>query len=513
MIIVVHNTTSVTKILNEQQNELSFAPQQSIAATLFHLANAHPASLLIWCDARYLELLDINSLKRIFHHKRIMASHSIANKMYLPVAIGYVEDSPFVTIPYDVTYPTWQMSSDMGGIFSEVLNCIKEHDFESPSFEYFLNSVAKTAQRSGLLCYSEPRLKHNSPLVEKGISDTLYPLFSFVQQHYKSRWLFVLLLNCIVFEKKFPLLPFLGGLLKTKRNTYNIDLSEIHVTSKAEGTLKRSVDVIIPTMGRPGYLHTVLKDLAAQTLLPEKVIIVEQNTDTNSVSALRFITEGTWPFVIQHHFIHQSGACNARNVALKDVTGEWVFMADDDIEFQPDLLENVFAFLQNYRCKATTLSCLRKGETAPEPHIRQWNSFGSGCSVVHSSFAKKIQYDLAFEHGYGEDKEYGMQLRKAGCDILYNPNTTLLHIKAPVGGFRAPAKKAWQYAEIEPKPSPTVMLFYLNNASKQQVKGYKMQLFLKFFSQQAIKNPFRYISQMKKRWNSSINWAKQLDRS
>jgi GT2 family glycosyltransferase len=38
----------------------------------------------------------------------------------------------------------------------------------------------------------------------------------------------------------------------------------------------KSIDVIIPTIGRKQYLYAVLQDLAQQTHLPVNVIIVEQ---------------------------------------------------------------------------------------------------------------------------------------------------------------------------------------------------------------------------------------------
>ena len=70
------------------------------------------------------------------------------------------------------------------------------------------------------------------------------------------------------------------------------------------------------------------------------VIIVEQNPKHNSESELDFFTTETWPFAIKHTFTHQAGACNARNIALTQITSEWVFFADDDIRIENDLLKD-----------------------------------------------------------------------------------------------------------------------------------------------------------------------------
>ena len=225
-----------------------------------------------------------------------------------------------------------------------------------------------------------------------------------------------------------------------------------------------------------------------------------------------YLTTISWPFVMVHRFIHQTGACNARNIAIKELHSEWVFMADDDIRIPKDSIEKVIYFLETNKCKVVTLACLRDGDSVVQEHVSQWNSFGSGCSVVASEVVKSTWFNMSYEHGFGEDTDYGMQLRNKGYDVLYNPQIELQHLKAPIGGFRNPIKKPWETTEILPKPSPTVMLFRLKHTTKQQLQGYKLVLFIKFYKKQKVKNPIAYIKKMKKAWNSSVNWANKLDR-
>ena len=61
----------------------------------------------------------------------------------------------------------------------------------------------------------------------------------------------------------------------------------------------------------------------------------------------------------------------------------------------------------NYGLNAATISCLRKGDKKIKRPILQWNTFGSGCSIVSKSIAEQIIFDTAFEHGFGEDADYG----------------------------------------------------------------------------------------------------------
>jgi glycosyltransferase involved in cell wall biosynthesis len=226
---------------------------------------------------------------------------------------------------------------------------------------------------------------------------------------------------------------------------------------------------------------------------------------------LDYLTTEAWPFEIVHRFIHQTGACNARNVAIKEVKSAWVFMADDDIRFEESLIRKSLEFLKNYGCKAFTMSCLREGETESESNVIQWKSFGSGCSMVASEFVKTTFFDTSYEFGFGEDVDYGRQLRNKGCDVLYNPHIKLRHLKAEVGGFRKKIERVWEKDKIQPKPSPTVMLSRLRHTTAAQVNGYKLQLFIKFYNKQSVKNPISYFKMMKRAWRKSVYWAKNLE--
>jgi GT2 family glycosyltransferase len=117
---------------------------------------------------------------------------------------------------------------------------------------------------------------------------------------------------------------------------------------------------------------------------------------------------------------------------------------------------------------------------------------------------------MRFENGFGEDADFGMQLRNKGVDVLYLPQPQILHLKAPVGGFRSKPVLPWEDEVIQPKPSPTVMLFKNIYHTKEQLLGYKLNLFFKYYKNQSIKNPFKYYKSMQKQWEISAKWAEIL---
>jgi hypothetical protein len=200
-------------------------------------------------------------------------------------------------------------------------------------------------------------------------------------------------------------------------------------------------------------------------------------------------------------------------MALQQIESDWIFMADDDIRFEKNILENALKEMASYGLKAATLSCMRKEDKIIEKPTLQWNTFGSGCSIISKSIAEQIRFDIAFENGFGEDGDYGMQIRNLGEDVGYISKCSLLHLKAPLGGFRTEVIQPWQDDEIQPKPSPTIMLFNLKNQTKKQILGYKTILFIKFFNRQKNKKMFSYFVNMRKRWKRSVYWANKLKNS
>ena len=509
MIVLLHDYTKIIAVKNIKDSGKYIGLE--VVKGVFLLAKNNPQVFLAWCAEELEPFLNFEEFNNIFHHKRLMVSYSVSKNHFLLDDIGYVEDSPFIKIKYTVTYPTWLMSAEVGGIYAETLLQFKDLSYFE-DFEYFLTSLAKNGQSKGLLCYSEPKLLIQQPellLQQKGSKYSTNKLFRFVKQHYRTRWVFLLFLDLYLFESRFPF----GALIKSLfyRNFSNKNLiNEIALQSLRSITIETKMDVIIPTIGRKTYLYDVLKDLATQTVLPQNVIIVEQNPDPESQTELDYLKTETWPFSIDHHFTHTAGACNARNIALQQTTAPWVFLADDDNRLEADSLEKALFYLNKTASKAITSSYLQANEKKTFNEIIQWPTFGAGNSFVEGTIARRISFNKGYEFGYGEDADYGMQLRNIGVDILYIPKLEILHLKAPIGGFRKVTQKAWELDEIGPKPSPTVMLYKLKHNTEKQILGYKTVLFLKYYSNQGIKNPFSYIKMMQKRWKSSILWAKQL---
>ena len=136
--------------------------------------------------------------------------------------------------------------------------------------------------------------------------------------------------------------------------------------------------------------------------------------------------------------------------------------------------------------------------------------FGSGSSFVSSEIAKQLNFNTIFEFGFGEDTDYGARIRQLGYDVTFAANINLLHLKAPMGGFRQPIKKLWDNEVIQPKPSPTMLLLFQKHFTAYQLRGYKFFMFFRLYGKS---NPFKIISNLKrfkKSWNKSLYYANKL---
>jgi len=517
MILIVHQQADIVIKVMENGKEISFQ-KNSLPIIFWQIANRFPEEIITWCEQDLVSVIDQKGFFKIFHHDLIMASFAVKTK-FLPNAIGYIDQLPFINVNREVQFSTWQMSADIGGIKGKTLlrfkNCFENID----NFETLINTVGKLGQQNGLFCYSSPELvklkKNPGPLSSNQVeyekiqfTASNKDVFSFVYSHYKTIRVFILFWCYLKYEKSFPFLLLIKSLFQNNFFKEDIDLSGIEVRSVKPVKKTENIDVIIPTLNRREYLLQVMNDLKLQTLQPKKVILIEQNSEPGAVSQLPEMGSDKWPFEIVHHFIHQTGACNARNLALEEVDSDYVFFADDDIRLNSGILENSIKEMKRLGADCLNLNCKQVGEKNVFHKIKQWGSFGSGTSLVNSDFCKKIRFNKIFEYGFGEDLDYGMQLRNIGCDIVYHPELEILHLKAPQGGFREIIKPPWE--KEHPKPSPTLMVYANNYYTPEQLKGYKTELFLRFYSKQEIKNPLTYLKTMRRRWKRSEEWAQKL---
>jgi glycosyltransferase involved in cell wall biosynthesis len=215
-----------------------------------------------------------------------------------------------------------------------------------------------------------------------------------------------------------------------------------------------SMSVIIPTKNRTQDLQQTIGTLLAQTRLAHELIIVDQS-QTQSV-----IDAGLLP--LKHIYNPRiTGLCQARNVGMKQATGDiWLFL-DDDVLLEPDFIEKL---LTAYRPDVTGVSGVVTNYLPPPILQRVWEflfeagpfrddrqsvyrnaenlrnsppvqvrKLGGGLMSFRANKIRGLRFDENL-HGacFGEDIDFCAALTR-GSVLLITPQARLVHKRSPEG--------------------------------------------------------------------------------
>jgi glycosyltransferase involved in cell wall biosynthesis len=111
-----------------------------------------------------------------------------------------------------------------------------------------------------------------------------------------------------------------------------------HNLSIADGS---SISVVIPTYNRWNLLNRALSSVVNQTYPAHQIIVVDDGSDEFVSDSLR----NSFPSV---QFLRQEnkGVASARNLGIKQSTGDWIALLDSDDEWEPRKLAKQMAFLE-----------------------------------------------------------------------------------------------------------------------------------------------------------------------
>ena len=487
------------------------------------LIDQFPDSLIAWCD-EFLEpyLAPPEKWPGLLNHNlEILHAGGLQQCQASADSIGLVDwHSPFILPPpKQVRYPTW-MASPWAGIGHASLFRHVGFDPAIPTFTSALWDSVARAMKCGACPYSEPRLiaseppaalvqAHKSPLSNREI-------VLLVRRIYGAKWVLFWLAGSILSCRSVPLLSALKALLAPGVAVLDERaLGELGPKLDDAVPSNPAIDVIIPTLGRPDFLIQTLEDLALQELLPAKVIVVEQQPGGPSPLLGEKLATRKWPFQVIHRCVSWTGACKARNLALREVAGEWVLMLDDDVRLTRGFLRYLVSVAHAYCVEVVNGATYLAGDpgkrsTSPQG-VLCWGGFSSGCSLVSKTMIDAARgFDERGEGGFGEDTEYGIRLRLCGGNILYAPGEPVLHLKAPIGGFRYTFPHPWLKEKVQPKPSPTIQYYTRKHTSRSMQFGYAQFYFLKRLASCSwYRVPFEF-ARMITQWRSSVRWADKL---
>lgn len=207
------------------------------------------------------------------------------------------------------------------------------------------------------------------------------------------------------------------------------------------------VSVVIPTLDRYPYLRPLLHQLRQQTIQPHEVILVDQTTlprrDLTLAAQYRDL-----PLKIIYQ--EQPGQCSSRNEGLQATSGDYILFVDDDDEITPTLIE------AHLKCLATFAAAASSGVAdevgaGPLPanfkYTRASDVFPTNNTMIRREVLHQSGlFDLAYDRGQRADGDLGMRVYLSGAVMILNPQISVFHHHAPVGGLRAHKARVKTYA-------------------------------------------------------------------
>jgi GT2 family glycosyltransferase len=102
-----------------------------------------------------------------------------------------------------------------------------------------------------------------------------------------------------------------------------------------------TVSVIVPTIGRPESLRNLLDSLAAQTQLPQEVVVSDGSGRNETSSIVSDATWGSRGLLIRYLRIEKPNAVRQRQAAIAIAAGNMFLFLDDDVVLEPQCIANL----------------------------------------------------------------------------------------------------------------------------------------------------------------------------
>lgn len=196
-----------------------------------------------------------------------------------------------------------------------------------------------------------------------------------------------------------------------------------------------TLSIIIPAYNEENHLADCLDSIAAQTVVPHKVIVVDNNS-----------TDGTADIADRYPFVKiiqekQQGIVYARDGGFNAANSDLIGRIDADTVLPPEWVERVMAF---YSLSGHELTCLTGGATfrnMPMPRFSGWLQrllafrlswlalghhilWGSNM-VIPAEVWKEVRGQVCHLPHIHEDIDLAIHVHEAGAAIAYKPKLTV----------------------------------------------------------------------------------------
>lgn len=234
--------------------------------------------------------------------------------------------------------------------------------------------------------------------------------------------------------------------------------------------MSNKISLIIPTHNRVESLKQTIDSIFRQKHLKE-IIFVDDSSQESSKSFLKTISQKNK--LVKLIFLDEKvGLPTARNIALKEATGDYILFGDDDVIFEDNYSSRLLDCLLETKAdiisgriiylneKESNEEALKRANEEKRPildekllTLRAWRRtfdneevlFTHACILAKKEVFSQIRFDDSIRgNAYREDTDFQIQAAKKGFKIYYCPHTQLYHLP------RSKIKGGCGFAEINP---------------------------------------------------------------
>ncbi len=112
--------------------------------------------------------------------------------------------------------------------------------------------------------------------------------------------------------------------------------------TEARSLTDRQISGIIPTVGRPELLRRCLESLTQQTIRVSEAIVVHCGSDAETMLVTKDECWAKAGLVVRYFHYQERNCAQQRNFAVAHASYDNLLLVDDDVEVNPDWVEELF---------------------------------------------------------------------------------------------------------------------------------------------------------------------------
>lgn len=207
-----------------------------------------------------------------------------------------------------------------------------------------------------------------------------------------------------------------------------------------------NVSVVIPCFNDSEFVEQAIDSILAQTYRCQEIIVVDDGSNTETKNVLKAISSKITRLITQEN----KGQSSARNVGIRESTGDYILVLDSDDYFEATFVEKAILALEASNIKIVACYIVRFNSNNI---IDEYRHKGGGVSVLmlnnqatgsvmfrKKDFIKVGGYDESMRKGF-EDWEFYIRLLKKG-GLLYIIKEPLFNYRMRIDSTTSKANQA-----------------------------------------------------------------------